>query len=397
MKVRVWPRNAIASVFGVLTLWIGGAVGAPSSFAFEKFFENSTSQQPLLNLIQNTKKTLDIEVYEMEDPSVQDAIRKALRRGVRVRVIQEPSPVGEKCNLFDVSTPSNDPTCESERKLVRDIRAAGGVYVPFVTRELCRFKGTKCFQHGKLVISDQQYAFLSTGNFNSTSLCNRAAKPAKCNRDYSVLVWDAPSVRTFRRVFELDLKGKEYDLKSIVDHQDAQKVTVSPYSEKPLFDLIRSAKHLVQIQNQYLNDPEMNQLLIETAQRGVKVYVMVASACSFGKPDSGDIQRWTKTYGAFEQAGIRVRTFSSQMKVGGLPGYLHAKAILVDSVQGWVGSVNGSESGINNNREFGVMLRTESEALRLGAFLKSDFNSPDSQTWQESLQCRKDPRALAVQ
>jgi phosphatidylserine/phosphatidylglycerophosphate/cardiolipin synthase-like enzyme len=384
-------RLRIAFVFASISFSLSIALASGST---EKFFENASSKNALLNLINNTKQSLDIEIYEMEDPQVHVAIRAALKRGVKLRVVQEPSPVGETCFLFEPTIAPVDPECERKRALVKDVRDAGGTYVPFASKELCRFRGTKCFQHGKLVISDARFAFLSTGNFNSTSLCNIANNPSKCNRDYSVLTWDPGSVRTFRRVFEMDLKGRAYDLNAFLNHADAKKVTVSPFSEKPLLEFIRSAKELVQIQNQYLKDPELNQVIMEVAQRGVKVYVMVASACSFGRPDDADVRSWTRIYGGFDQAGVRTRTFSKLMKVGGLPGYLHAKAILVDSKRAWVGSVNGSESALNNNREFGIFIDDLQESLNLGAFLKSDFNSPQSQTWQESLECKKDPRSL---
>jgi phosphatidylserine/phosphatidylglycerophosphate/cardiolipin synthase-like enzyme len=81
------------------------------------------------------------------------------------------------------------------------------------------------------------------------------------------------------------------------------------------------------------------------------------------------------------------------MKVKNKSGYLHAKAIVVDRARAWVGSVNGSTTSIENNREFGIMLNAASEVSKLEAYINADFSHPDSETWQESLLCKKDPPA----
>jgi phosphatidylserine/phosphatidylglycerophosphate/cardiolipin synthase-like enzyme len=138
----------------------------------------------------------------------------------------------------------------------------------------------------------------------------------------------------------------------------------------------------------------MNAAIAAAANRGVKVYVMVASVTSFGKlsdtADRAKIQHWTDTFQAFDQAGVNSKIFDSEMNVGPKPGYLHAKVILVDGEHAWVGSVNGSTESLSVNREFGIFSDDPNFVRHLSSVLYADFNDSKTETWQQSLDCAKD-------
>src|SRR5262245_16844664 len=55
---------------------------------------------PLLPLLQNAQEKIDIEIYTMTDQKVRSLLRSALRRGVKIRILKEPKPLGQKCDLF---------------------------------------------------------------------------------------------------------------------------------------------------------------------------------------------------------------------------------------------------------------------------------------------------------
>ncbi|MBC7397309.1 MAG: hypothetical protein H7333_07685, partial [Bdellovibrionales bacterium] len=273
------------------------------------------------------------------------------------------------------------------------IRNHGGKYVAF-NSELCGTPGARCFQHGKLIIVDSAKVMMSTGNFNASTLCNKKDNPSTCNRDYSMVTQDPLVVRATQLVFEQDLLGKTYDLRAILTGQLLTRLTVSPLSMNPLLAFIRSAKKSIQIQNQYLKDPDFNGALIDAAKRGVKVFVMVSSICSFGRPqeprDHSKIIKWTDTFQAFDRAGIHSRIFTEKMTLNGMPGYLHAKAILVDGTRAWVGSVNGSTTSLTENREYGLFTEQKQPVDLLVTLLYQDFINRNSESWKESLLCKKD-------
>ena len=363
-------------------------ITAHAAVKTETFYENA-SGSPIFSLIAAARQSMDIEIYEMNDPLVQTAVKSAVDRGVQVRMIEEAAPVGKSCHVFVAESSQDDAACKTQKGLYHYIIQKKGVYVPF-SEKLCGISGSRCYEHGKMILVDSKYAMMSTGNFNTTSLCNQRENPGTCNRDYTMISTDPQVVHSLEAVFDRDLRGSSsYSPGNAI--ATTAKITVSPYSLSPIVDFIRSAKKSVQIQNQYLQDPDMNQAIMEVARRGVKVFVTVSSVCSYGKPNPTKADKWKAIYSAFDQAGVHTSIFTRQMKINNFPGYLHAKAILVDSSRAWVGSVNGSATSLTNNREFGIFFNTPSEVNKLANFMYQDYTNPNGETWQESLNCKHDP------
>jgi phosphatidylserine/phosphatidylglycerophosphate/cardiolipin synthase-like enzyme len=326
-----------------------------------------------------------------------------------VRIVKEPVPLGEGCQLFpkyiinrnskDVMPVKDPADCADEQALVRDVEAAaakGSAYVPFNKKEFCTKPYTYCFEHGKIAVVNDRVALVSTGNFDSTNLCNLKYNPDRCNRAYTVVTSVPEVVGTLGAVFKNDLKGKYYDLAELLKSVGSPKVTVSPFSLDQLSAFIDSAKESIRIQNQYLKEPEINKALIRAAGRkgpnGKKVRIMVnvASPCSFGKPQGHEATSFATIYRSFDAGGISSRMFTDLQKIGGMPGYLHAKAIVVDDKRAWVGSINGSTTAVNKNREFGVFFDDTVAVRKLIGQMQEDFTSPNSESWQEGLMCTKD-------
>ncbi|MGZ6311266.1 MAG: phospholipase D-like domain-containing protein, partial [Bdellovibrionota bacterium] len=309
----------------------------------------------------------------------------ALRRGRRVRIIQEPTTPDGACAVANGT--GSDSTCVAARAFAAQVRTLGGTYLPF-NKKLCGGgAASKCLEHGKMLIVDGTSVLLSTGNLDETNLCDVQAGARKCNRDYSFVSDDSDLVEPLQNIFDGDLVGVPYDLQSII--ADIPRLTVSPFSLQPLVDFIDHAQATLQIDNQYLKQDDLNRAILRAAIRGVKVEVTVASVCSFGPPSDRDAEIFEQTYSGFEAVGISVRAFNSDNQVAGMPGYMHAKVMVRDGNAAWVGSVNGSNMATLHNREFGVFLSDRQEILSLSEELLRDHHDPDSETWQDSLECRE--------
>jgi cardiolipin synthase len=354
---------------------------------------------PLLPLLAGAKSKIDIEIYTITDKTVRDLLRSALARGVKVRIVKEPNPFGVKCDVFGNSlsiessgTPATD-DCADQQKLVTDVRAAGGSYVPFDKKILCPNgggeKGTGCFQHGKIALIDGR-ALLSTGNFDSTNLCIASEKPRSCDRDYSLVIDDRTVIDTLEKIFEADLVSARYDVKSLIPASLSDRLTVSPISLPPILAFIATARSTLEVETQYLKDPQLNAAIAAAAQRGVKVNVTVASACSFGHPSDSEAKEFTDVYSAFDSAGVSTSMFSSASKVNGHPGYVHAKVIVVDGKRAWVGSENGSTESLTQNREYGLIVDDSASVRTILTQASADHVSTGAETWQDSLNCVKD-------
>ncbi len=359
-------------------------------------FYNNADGSPVVALIDQAKETLDMEIYEMDDPAVISAIRRAFARNVRVQIVKEETPVGASCRVFEAAKLSpagkgGSASCDDQRKLVDEVIQAGGSYVPFKTPDLCGANdGKSCLEHGKIMIADSTLALITSGNFNATNLCDIAASPKTCNRDFSFVTQDADIVTTLEKVVAKDLLGRSYDVSSVVSTRAAAKMTVGPDSMNPIIAFIGTARKSLLIENQYLKDPTMNAAILAAASRGVHVEVTVASACSFGKPRPTEAKQLTDIFTEFDNAGISTTMFTKKIKVNGIAGYLHAKAMVVDGKHAWMGSVNGSTQALTRNREFGVFFDTSADVGELAKILTADHADANGESWQDSLNCGED-------
>ncbi len=357
-----------------------------SNIACASVLYNNATDAPHLKLIQSAKSKIDIEIYTMNDPSILQALLDAQSRGVKIRIVQEPTPVGASCKIFKAPAANEPANCSQLRAFYQQVIKNGGEYVPYEKNSFCN--GTKvCFEHGKLLIIDQKNALISTGNFDVNSICDLNNGASKCNRDYSVVMDEQNKVQTLAKIFENDLKGKPYDLTKILSDLPDHSLTASPYSMEPLVQFIGSAQKTIQIQNQYLKDPTLNAAIMEAGRRGVKIQVMVSSICSFGRASTNEMAKTMTLAKDYESAGIEARVFTKKIHIGGITGYLHAKAILVDGKTAWVGSVNGSTTALTVNREFGVFLNDAKNISTLSSLMSSDFSNPGSISLAEDATC----------
>jgi phosphatidylserine/phosphatidylglycerophosphate/cardiolipin synthase-like enzyme len=391
----------VSSLLGILSLAAAPAwadVPAPGVYL-------NSNGSPLFPLLESATQSVDIEIYTMNDMAVHADIRAAMARGVRFRILKDPNPLEDPCNTFlplgQSGRPSDDSAnCQDQRQLVADVRNAGGSFEPFDKATLCpnggksgyggSSAGTGCFEHGKIAIVDGTTALISTGNFDDTSLCLASENPSRCNRDYTVVENDSTIVSTLENIFNTDLQAQSYDVRTLIPSSLTDVLTVSPYSLPPLLDLINSAQTSIDVETQYLKDSEMNQALMDAAHRGVHVNVTVASICAFGTPSASEAKAATTTYSDFDRAGISTAMFNNSNTINGKPGYLHAKTIIVDGNRAWVGSENGSTESLTENREYGVIFTDSEWVSGVLGIVTADHNSPDSETWNDSLGCAKD-------
>jgi phosphatidylserine/phosphatidylglycerophosphate/cardiolipin synthase-like enzyme len=355
-------------------------------------------QNPALSLVESAKDSIDIEIYEMTDTTFLNALLEATKRGVKLRIVKDPNPVPDGdpgvsnmgCEWFNADTSHDDFRCEEQRQFLASATSSGAQIVAFNKAQLCDQDAKQpkptCFQHGKMILVDGQRALVSTGNFNPENFCDLTQKPRVCNRDFSVMTMEQDVISTLQHVFNNDFAGQRYALEPIITGAIQNKLTVSPYSDAPLVAFIKSAKEHLQIENQYLKHPQLNRAIQAAATRGVQVEITLSSVCN-SKANSSATQQLNALFKPFEQSGANVRMFAPPVMVGGRPGYMHAKVIVVDEARAWVGSVNGSVNAVDRNREFGLFVNQAEDVATLKGQLETDFNA--SQDWQDNVACVK--------
>jgi len=314
---------------------------------------NGGGNNPALDLIQSAGKSIDIEIYEMEDSVFLQALKDKAEAGVVVRIIKDPYPVpkADQCLWFPGlkgtngypklagDTPDSNlkamPSCKLALDMISSVKSHGGLVEPFFKPRLCGTdeypvsKVNYCFEHGKMIVVDGVRALVSTGNFNADNFCDEKENPSPsvCNRDFSYLINDAKQVDELRTVFEKDLAEKRYALhpialpgsagrsadEGVIESYTPNGITVSPYSLEPLVDFLKvyamGPSHTVRIQNQYLKEfskaipapPEgtLNDAIREVIKSGATVEIMVSSLCAFGTPTAQDTADAKAIYDSF--------------------------------------------------------------------------------------------------
>ena len=349
---------------------------------------------PHLELIKNARSSIDLEIYTFTDPMIRNELLAAQGRGVQVRIIQEPNPVGTVCRLFEPLSSRDPEACISAKTFLNEIRARGGVYSEFNKTNLCKNKDA-CFQHGKIMVVDLKLALLSTGNFDQTSICDVSHGATHCNREFSLVLEQSEVVETLHHIFEADLLGNPYDLAELLRLAKVDALTVSPFSLAPLIHLIDSAQSSIQIETPYLTDPSLKQALLAASKRNVKVYLTLESICAYSKPTNTDQRRLFVLEQELEHAGIFTRAFTDRILIQAKPGALHAKALVIDQKKGWLGSVNGSTTSLTQNREFGYVFSDPSVLHHLGSVLTKDFMAPGSTSLSDDIKCVYKPKMFS--
>jgi phosphatidylserine/phosphatidylglycerophosphate/cardiolipin synthase-like enzyme len=120
----------------------------------------------------------------------------------------------------------------------------------------------------------------------------------------------------------------------------------SPGSEDALIDLISSAQKSLYIYNEEMADMDVTKALIDAAERGVAVYVVMTGA-----------DEWKWDFAELATAGAHVRTYADDASA---PLYIHAKMIVADdgsaAARAFVGSENFSAASLGKNRELGIII-----------------------------------------
>jgi cardiolipin synthase A/B len=262
----------------------------------------------LLALIDAARVSIHVEIYEFQRRDLADALCTALRRGVAVTVIDDPS------ELSSVATASL-------------LRARGVDVVDYPIR-------SEMIDHVKLLVVDGRVAVVGGINWDTSS-------PA--NHDYDAEV-SGPVVANLDRVFLRDLVtcGREVSVPDPIADASILVAATLPGAEiRPLgLGLIGAARHSLDLELFVLTDTGIVHALEAAAQRGVRVRILLDPSQPSSDP----------SYDALRAAGIDVRWYRSSGEL------LHAKAMVADATSVLFGSANWSGGGFARNHELDIEL-----------------------------------------
>ncbi len=294
------------------------------------FVEPDDGEQVIINAIRGAQKSIWLEIYILSDRNVIRTLQEAANRGIDVRVMLEPHPVG--------GGPSTSRTLD-------ELRAAGIKAQPT--------NPSFTLTHEKGLIIDGTTAYIMTSNFSRSALGGTSGSSGYSNREYGIIDTNQQDVQAVTAIFNADW-----------NHATAQfadpNLVVSPINSRNAFNtLISNAHHTLLVEAEEMNDSDIEQALANAAQHGVQVEVILPAA----RGSSGDSN--SQGIATIQQGGVQVREDAKL--------YMHAKIIIVDGQRAFVGSENISTQSLDQNRELGIIVSDASVLGKLQDTFQNDW------------------------
>lgn len=199
------------------------------------------------------------------------------------------------------------------------------------------------YSHSKGVLIDGKEAWIMTMNLTRTSPLD--------NREYLVVDSQPSDVAEAEAVFSADFGGQAFSL--------ANRLVVSPLNARArLLALVRGARTTIDISAQALSDTELVTALIDQQKAGVTVRAVVEGA-------SATQPSMSAALGRLKRGNVVVKSMN------GLDA--HAKAVVVDGVTAYVGSINFTKTSMDENRELGVIFSEPASVGTVKSTIASDF------------------------
>ncbi len=259
---------------------------------------------PIISLINNAKKSIDLVMYEFEDKQIEQALASAEKRGVSVRVILNKGYYGEQ---------------ETANESAYSYLQTNNIPVRWSPSYFA-------LTHQKTIVIDGNDALIMTFNFTPQYYAS--------DRDFGINDEDQNDISAIEKTFNADWQNNK------ISTLNGDDLIWSPNSKTSLLSLINNAKSSVEIYNEEMSDSDVISALETAAKRGVNVEVDMTYSSD-----------WKTAFQKLSSAGVHVRTFSSDASI-----YIHAKIILVDDKKAFVGSENFSTGSMDDNRELGIII-----------------------------------------
>lgn len=252
----------------------------------------------LVALIGSAKTSLDVLIYEIDDPDVIAALVAAKKRGVAVRMVIDRNNQGT----------------------AKSTLVAAGV-------EVHDSSSIFPYAHAKSMLIDKSRSVIMSMNMNEYSIMGE--------RNYGAVSTEPGDAEDLSKVFEADFAGTPMNV-----DLGCSKLLVAPLNARPrILDLISSTKSKLVMSVMYLTDPALLQATLDRAAAGVATRIILA--------DPGWIKGNDVTAQKLAAAKIPVK----YMKFLDC----HAKLIVSDD-RAFVGSENMSANSVDANREVGIIV-----------------------------------------
>ncbi|MFC7057042.1 phospholipase D-like domain-containing protein [Halovenus salina] len=303
-----------------------------------------------------------------------DALIAAHDRGVDVAVLAEASPVG---GLTD------------EGMAAFDALVDAGVSVRVFAGDPARYR----YHHAKYAVVDGR-ALVTTENWKP------AGTGGKASRGWATITGQTAIVEGLVETFRADASWadtkpwEETKTDTVPDDERADggypsnfeatelpvertRLLVAPdNAEETLVRTIDRAEESLDIKQVRIGgrNVPLLQATLRAAQRGVRVRILLSGAW-YVEEENRQMKRWLEEQAAADDLPLSVKI----AEPAGSFEKIHAKGLIVDGEQTFVGSINWGNNSLRNNREVGLLLDGEAVGEYFGSVFERDWRQDDTQ------------------
>jgi len=284
---------------------------------------SAAGMAPVYDFVLSAKKSVDITMYELVDPTMVHDLVADQRRHVEVRVV-----------------------LDTNREVVRNGPAfqalsSGGVKVAWAASS---YEAT----HQKTITVDGKESLILSANLTDEYYST--------SRDFGVFDTNPKDVGAIEAVFDADFEHEP------VSPSNGSDLVWSPGSQAEMLAVIEGAHHSLSIENEEMGDPTITSALVAAAKHGVKVEITMTKNSYY---DSD----WNAIVGA----GGHVHLYDD----GRTDLYIHAKTTIADAgfddQRIYVGSINFSRASMDYNRELGIITTDATIVNDVNAVVTRDY------------------------
>jgi len=306
----------------------------PAGWTQDKVFVYPQAGRALwTDAIAKAEKSIDIAAYKLSDPQIVDALSKASQKGVKVTLLIEPQ-------VFQHNQSGNVASPVEKLKTL-------GIQVHTLSK---RFNQA----HYKMFIIDDQWGLISTGNLDTESFDGLKDISAEPCRDFAVPVLDKTLIKEMKRIFEADIQDKR------IVPKNSELVWGPDHQRSTFLRLINGAQKTIWIYQQDFQDVGIAQAVAGAARSGVEVKIIMMPF-PFSKTEDKNIPNQQ----IMTEAGGQVRLQQTN--------YMHAKVIIVDGQEMYIGSGNFYPASIDQTRELGIIIKNPQQIKTVEETFMADW------------------------
>ncbi len=303
---------------------LAGVIVEPSELG------STAGMKPVYQFVLSARKSVDLTMYELTDPTMVNDLVADQRRHVKVRVILDTNRERSR----------NEPAFEALK--------AAGVKVVWADTD---YEAT----HQKTITVDGAESLVLTANLTDEYYAT--------TRDFGVFDTNPGDLAAIEAVFNADFAHKP------IRPPNGTDLVWSPGSQARMLAVIAGARHTLSIENEEMGDSTVTSAIAAAAARGVKVEVTMTANSSY---DSD----WT----AIVRAGGHVHLYKDSSS----DLYIHAKTTIADAGYDtrriYVGSINFSSASMDRNRELGIITTDTTIVNDVNTVVTRDYSNCSAAT-----------------